>query len=47
MIFIIAFGLALTFYQKNLKDSAELDYLTQLYSQNKFYEIASREIKID
>lgn len=43
--FIIAFGLVLAFYQSNLKDSAELDYLTNIYNRNKFYEIAKREIK--
>lgn len=44
-IFIIAFGLVLAFYQKNLKDSAELDYLTNIYNRNKFYEITKQEIK--
>ncbi len=43
--FIIAFGLVLAFYQNNLKESAELDYLTNIYNRNKFYEIAKREVK--
>lgn len=44
--FIVAFGLTLTFYQSNLKDNAELDYLTNVYNRNKFYEITNREIKV-
>lgn len=43
--FIIAFGLVLAFYQHKLKNSAEIDYLTNIYNRNKFYEIASREVK--
>lgn len=43
--FIIAFGLVLAFYQNNLKDSAELDYLTNIYNRKKFYEITKQEIK--
>ncbi len=44
--FIIAFGLALAFYQNKLKNSAELDYLTKIYNRNKFQKIVDREIKI-
>lgn len=43
--FIIAFGLSLAFYQSNLKESAELDYLTNIYNRNKFYEMAKHEVK--
>ncbi len=44
--FIIAFGLSVALYQIKLKDSAELDYLTNIYNRNKFYDITEREIKI-
>ena len=43
--FIIIFGLILAFYQYKLKSSSELDYLTNIYNRNKFYEIVGREAR--
>lgn len=42
---IIFSSLMLTFYQHRLKNISELDYLTQIYNRNKFYEIIKKEIK--
>lgn len=44
-LLMIIFGLVLSFYQFNLKNSAELDYLTNIYNRNKFYQLVEREIK--
>lgn len=45
-LIIITFSLLITIYQKKLRNSAELDYLTNIYNRNKFYQLAEREMKL-
>ena len=44
-LLLILFSLGLSFYQHQLKENGEIDYLTKIYNRNKFYEMAEKELK--